>query len=62
MILVILLVLGSWEHHLLSSITGGFLLFINLAGVGVSFLLLLKQGKVQIRFVHCLNKVIVTVC
>ena len=57
MILVILLGLGSWEHHLLSSITGGFLLFINLAGVGVSFLLLLKQGKyrvsIQIKFVHC---------
>lgn len=42
MILVVLLVLGSWEHHLFSSVTGGFLLFINLAGVGVSFLLLLK--------------------
>lgn len=50
MILVVLLVLGSWEHHLFSSVTGGFLLFINLAGVGVSFLLLLKQGKVQSEY------------
>ena len=50
MILVILLVLGSWEHHLFSSVTDGFLLFINLAGAGVSFLLLLKQGKVQSEY------------
>lgn len=50
MALTISLALGCLEHHLFSTIIGSFLLFVNLAGAGVSFLLLLKQGKVQSEY------------
>lgn len=49
-ILTFLLLLECFEHHLFSSMTGILLLLFNLVGVGVTFLLLLKQGKVQSEY------------
>lgn len=47
MILAVLLLLGCLQHRLFSSISSSILLLINLAGIGVTYLLLLKQGKIQ---------------
>ena len=50
MILAILLLLGCLQHQLFSSVAGSLVLLINLAGVGVTYLLLLKQGKIQSEY------------
>lgn len=50
MILVVLLLLGCLQHRLFFSVVASLLLLINLAGVGVTSLLLLKQSKVQSEY------------
>ncbi len=49
-ILAVLLLLGCLEHHLFSSVIGSSLLLINLVGIGVAYLLLMKQGKMQSEY------------
>lgn len=48
--LVVLLGLGYMKNHLFFSLICSLLLIISLAGIGVTYLLLLKQGKVQSEY------------
>lgn len=50
MMLAVLLGLGCFENHLFSSWISCLLFIICLAGIGVTYLLLLKQGKVQSEY------------